>query len=262
VQNVVLKGEGNYCDGQPHAMFASRQIGTGKMEILVDGVSRGTADGRSNSLVCSTDLFVGSLNGHHGSWVGDLFEVFAFDRTLDALEHSLIENYLAGSYGTTPGHRLFFALETHGGDVAGIGRESSTSFIDAAEGTGILQLSNPSALSDGDYLLWGTDRPDDFTLSPDVPPPFGARLTRTWTTTLTDGGNGDGVGTVDVRFRVKGLFLSSIPRDFALLLDDDGDFSDARVNPVLGDFDSQGAIRFAQVELGPERFFTLAVKPL
>ena len=67
---------------------------------------------------------------------------------------------------------------------------------------------------------------------------------------------------MNVRFRVKG-FLSPFPQDFALLFDDDGEFFDARVHPLRGVYDpGLEAIEFTNVELGPERFFTLAVKPL
>jgi hypothetical protein len=263
VQDVALTGIGTYSDGRPHLMMATRLKNSGKIRIFMDGATRGSADAGRDSLICPTDLYLGSATATDGFWQGDLFEVCAFSRTLNDLERNLVENYLAASYGTTPTRTLFRSAATHGGDVAGIGRESRTGILEAAEGPGMLRISKPSALSDGDYLLWGTDRPDDFTLSPDAPAPFEARLERTWTTTLTDGGDGDGVGTVNVRFRVQGLFLSERPGDLALLFDDDGDFRDARIHPAIGSIDSAiGAIEFANVELGPERFFTLAVKPL
>ena len=126
----------------------------------------------------------------------------------------------------------------------------------------MLEVSLPSRLSDGDYLLWGTDLPQDSTLSADAPVPFQRRLERTWTTTLTDGGNGDGVGTVTLRFRVGGLFLSEEAADFAVIFDDDGAFFDARVRTGPAAYDVvTDTIVFRDVSLGPERFFTLAVVP-
>ena len=90
---------------------------------------------------------------------------------------------------------------------------------------GIARL--PSDLSEGDYLVWDTDAPEDFTYSTEVPPPFQLRLRRTWAYTLT------------------------------------GDFSDARVFQGRPRFDEAAQmIEFNSVELGPERYFTLAVKPL
>jgi hypothetical protein len=262
VANVPLNGTGNYNDGAPHVFVAARFQSAFKTRMYVDGVERGNANTRNDSLTCPPELFVGSSNATDGFWTGDLFEACAFSFTLSKLERDLVDNYVAARFGTTPATPLYRAAATHGGDVAGIGRESGTSFIERAEGPGILEVSNPSALSDGDYLLWGTDRPLDFSLSADVPRPHPRRLERTWAFTLTDGGRGDGVGRVTLRFRVGGLALSDQVEDFALLFDDDGAFFDARVHAGSARYDrALQAIEFPEVELGPERFFALAVTP-
>jgi hypothetical protein len=232
------------------------------MRLFVDGVSRGNENGAMDSLVCPEKLYVGSATAGEGFFFGDLFELCVFNRLLGQVERNLIDNYLAARFDIPPVKRLYDS-PTHRGDVAGIGRETMTAFIDIADGPGILEVSRPSRLSDGDYLLWGTDLPQDSSLSEDVPAPYPRRLKRTWTTTLTDGGGGDGVGTVSLRFRVGGLFLSPEVSDFALLFDDDGAFSDARVLTGPATYDpGTDSIVFREVALGPERYFTLAVRPL
>ena len=154
-------------------------------------------------------------------------------------------------------------IHAHAGDMAGIGRLSATDLLASAEGPGIVRVSAPSALSDGDFLVWGVDVPTIFSLSEDAPAPFARRLLRTWAVTLKDGGAGDGVGTVDVRFRVGGLFLSSDTRDFALLQDDDTRFADAPVVSTSGVYDpATDTIEFFNIALAAHKYFALAVKPL
>jgi hypothetical protein len=262
VAGVSIESPGPYDDGAPHVIRATRVHSTGEMRVFIDGVSRGLASSVTDSLDCPEKLFVGSATATAGYWTGDLFEMCAFDRLLGQVELNLVDNYLAARFGTSPVKRLYDSA-THRGDVAGIGRESNADFIDRSEGPGILQISFPSELSNGDYLLWGTDLPQDSSLSTDVPVQYPRRLKRTWTTKLTDGGSGGGVGTVTVRFRVGGLFLSPRVSDFALLFDDDGAFFDARVVTDQAAYDpGLDTIAFRDVMLGPERFFTLAVKPL
>lgn len=231
--------------------------------LYVDGISLGSVTVPTDVLNCPTSLLVGSSTPTIGFWTGDLLEVCAFDRELNEIERNLVGTYLAASHGVPSSLALYGFAATHGGDVAGIGRISDSLLIDQAEGPGILRISSPSALSDGDYLVWGTDAAGDFSLTSDAPPPFERRLKRAWATTITDGGGGDGVGTVNLRFRVKGLFLSTAPEDFALLFDEDGTFADAEVHPAQGIYDSAlDTIEFLGVPLAPARFIGLAVTPL
>jgi hypothetical protein len=263
VRETELTAGSSFADGLPHALVAGRVNNTGWIGMFVDGVARGSVNANPGPVNCPTTLFLGSSKLSLGFWTGDLFEVFAYDHALNAVERSLVDTYLAARYGIAYEFALYDFAATHGGDLAGIGRASATELIGEAEGPGILRVSAPSALSDGDYLLWGTDEPADFSLSDDVPPPYEQRLKRVWAFTVTDGGAGDGVGTVDLRFRVGGLFLSSSADDFALLLDDDLDFTDAEVHPGPGVYDSRNStIKFFRVVLAPHRFLALVVKPV
>jgi len=249
-----------YSDGQPHALMGWRRNTAQEMGLYVDGITQGTIFVPSDVLNCPPFLFIGSSTRTIGFWTGNLLEVFAYNRVLNELERNLVDTYLAAKHGIPSSLGLYGFADTHGGDVAGIGRISDTMSIAQAEGPGIMRVSSPSALSDGDYLVWGTDRPGDFSLSADVPPPFQRRLKRAWAYTITDGGQGDGVGTVNLRFRVKGLFLSTAPQDFALLFDQDGNFADAELYPVQGVYDpALEAIEFTGVPLAPARFISLAV---
>jgi hypothetical protein len=261
VDDRTVTSSASFADGRPHSLMAARLKGSGELTLAVDGTLRGSAAGSTATLGCAATLFLGSSKDGIGFWTGDLFEVCAFGRALEVTERNLVEAYLAARLGTTPARELYAFGATHGVNVAGIGRHSTADFVDQAEGQGLLQVSRPSALLDGDYLVWGTDT-SALSLSTDVPAPFEVRLASTWAHTITDGGNGGGVGTVTLRFRVGGLFLTASDSAFALLLDHDGEFSDARVYAGPGTYSpTLETIEFRFVTLGPEPFFALAVSP-
>lgn len=251
-------------NGLPHSMVVTRVLSNGRNRLYVDGPQRSSAISAPGlALNCPTTIYLGSATDTVGFYSGDLLECVAYSKVLSDSERAILDVYFAARYGSQPAEDLYDFLDTHRGDVAGIGRESDASVLTSAEGRGIVRISQPSALSDGDYLLWGTDRPDDYSLSTNVPPAFTQRLRRVFARTITDGGAGDGVGLVSVRVRVGGLFLSTDPEDFALLLDDDGDFSDAVVHPLPGVYDlTVNAVEFNSVDLSRHRFFALVVQPL
>jgi len=252
-------------DGLLHTIEAGRDASNGKSRQFIDGTLDVVKDSpTASSLDCPPTLFIGSSTDTTGFFTGDIYELMFFNgiRFLTPTQRALINIYLDGRFETVANDPRYTHTDTHGAEIAGIGRTASNDVQSTAEGIGIVQVSNPSALSDGDFLVWGTDAaPNDFSLSQNVPPTTTNRLTRTWAYTITDGGAGDGVGVVNLRFRVGGLPLSPLAQDFALLLDDDNDFSDADIvvgatlvpNPV--------AVSFTGVDLSGHSFFALAVRP-
>lgn len=174
-----------FSDGALHALTVTRVMSSGRLRLYVDGVQHDSGLAPTDSLTCPAYLYVGSSTVADGWWTGDLLELCAYDHVLVEVERNLIGAYFAARFGVPDLAGLFGFAATHGGDVAGIGRDTTGNSVEAAEGPGILRVSAPSALSDGDYLVWGTDRPADFSLSADVPPTFSRRLTRTWAYTPT-----------------------------------------------------------------------------
>jgi len=263
VTDTSITTGNTFSNGLPHLLMATRVMSSGRLRLYVDGPQRSSGTAQAVPLDCPPSLYLGSSTDSQGFWTGDLHEVVAYDHVLKESERNLLETYFAARYATNPSLDLYEHGDTHGGEVSGIGRISATDLIEAAEGRGIVRISAAELLSDGDYLVWGTDLPEDFSLSEEVPPQRTLRLKRVWARTITDGGAGDGVGSVSVRFRVAGLFLSPNPADFALLLDEDGDFSNAVQNTTPGTYDSEAqTIEFSNVDLSEFTYFTLAVKPL
>ena len=87
---------------------------------------------------------------------GDIYEFIMYNSTLNQTQTSLVENHLAAKYGFNLSANDFYSFEsTHPNELAGIGQESSTDNHTDAQGTGIVRISTPSSLNDGDYMLWG-----------------------------------------------------------------------------------------------------------
>jgi len=232
------------------------------MRLYTDGRADGFNTSSSVSLVSPEVLVLGAATESGGFWKGELYELIFFHRALNLAERRIIHNYLVGRYGGALETPLYEQYETHGANIAGIGMNTETSFVTAAEGVGIVRISAPTALDPGDYLLFGTDLPKDFSLSKEVPPSVTHRLARTWSFHVTDGGGTDGVGEVDIRFRIgPDLLVSKDPMDLALLLDEDTDMTNAQV--VTTGIAVEGeTVTFRSVELGEFSYFGLAVRPV
>jgi hypothetical protein len=263
IQDRELTTNLGFANGAPHSFSAQRLLSNGRVRIVIDGTTRGSMIGTTVPLDGPASLYLGSSTNNAGFWTGDLFELCAFAHELKISERKILDEYFGARFRVNSPGDLYPHAESHPGDVAGIGRETELDLVASTEGAGLLRIERATALSDGDYLLFGTDRPRDFTFVADAPGPLGMRMRRTWAFHVTDGGAGDGVGRVNLRFRVKGLYLSTRASDFALLFDDDGAFFDARVVGSPSVYDPlEETIEFRDVVLGPERFLSLAVRPL
>ena len=67
-------------------------------------------------------------------------------------------NYLAAKYNLdiSPAGIDYFAYEaTHGFEVAGIGREDADNLHLAAQSGGLIKISDPGDLDNGEYILFG-----------------------------------------------------------------------------------------------------------
>ena len=188
-------------------------------------------------------------------------EIIAYQRALDDCEMNKINEYLSNKYGAA-----FVSVDdeyeydvTHPNEIAGIGIVpplggacSSPTTINSLT-TSILMISNPSSNdTNGEYLTVGDDN-GALTSSTEVPAGYGQRLTREWR--ADEDGN---LGTVDICFDTSGLAgIGMTLVDFALLIDSDGNFSNATVHTTGANF-SDSKICFTGVDLNNGDYFTLA----
>ncbi|MEL6842592.1 MAG: hypothetical protein AAFP02_05205, partial [Bacteroidota bacterium] len=201
----------------------SRAIEQNGVQIAFDGQTNRNTSGFNNAL--------GRTN-YHEYWAGDMAEIIVYDEYLPAYQRWELETYLSIKYGLSipVAHHLYYDAEDYPHDLTGIGKniirclEQTTSR--ASSGDDILQIGQTAALQHGDYLIWGHDGANlgEYYARYTIPDPYTFRLTRSWRLETV----GD-VGTVEVRFDLTGLNLSTDPDDFAILLSEQPGFTNATV---------------------------------
>ncbi len=166
-----------------------------------------------------------------GYFNGDMMEVVVFSGQLNDAERVVLHNNLGAKYLLSIADDHYAWEVTHSHDVSGIAAYNGTTFT-TPWSTGMLSLSTPSDLSEGEYLFFGHDKASARTWTTnEVPAPGTFRLPREWRFDET----GD-VGTVTIS--IPEASLPALPSGYPLLgilTDDDGDFTSGTTmhRPVL-----------------------------
>ncbi|MBD3636709.1 MAG: T9SS type A sorting domain-containing protein [Crocinitomicaceae bacterium] len=177
---------------------------------------------------------VGTYNYNVTNYLLDGFiaEIVVFNTDLNILERRIVENYLGAKYGLSIPVDRYAYEATHNVGVIGIGDNGFDTHTDS-KGAGVLQISNPTALTTGDHLFCGhtNDALSSFTTA-DIPASLSGskRWTRTWRA-----GETNDVGTVNVTYHLTGGNNFAAGATYRLLVDTDGNFSDATI--VSGTYD-------------------------
>ncbi len=201
------------------------------------------------------------------SWNGDIAEVIAFNFAVNSAQRTIVNNYLAAKYGLTLSSGDVYTMDDPGNgnydhDVAGIGRVNSSNIHNDSKGSGIVRVSGPGGLGDGEYFMWGHD---NATLEPTVaaglPAGVTSRMARQWR--VSESGD---VGAINIDFYLDGVtgfdFADDcrISQSLRLLVDTDND-GYADQTPIAG-AESLGnnVYRFAGVTaIGNSHRFTLGL---
>lgn len=207
----------------------------------------------------ASPLIIGATHvGDNRAFDGYISEIIIFRVALTETQRIIVDNYLSAKYNIALSANDYYSMDTpangnYDHEVAGIGRRLPTEYVDDAQGTSFVRISNPSALSNNEYLLWGHDNGSivnnntsdvDGTI-------IQSRLNRIWRVDET----GD-VGTVTLAFDVS-TFTSVVGTDLRLLIDRDGDgFFDNDITPQTGSF-SSGVVTFTNVDFQAGDRFTL-----
>lgn len=180
---------------------------------------------------------------------GQIGEIIVFTQVLNTTQRIIIENYLGNKYGISFANDMYAYQNTHQYEIAGIGQSSPTDNHLTAKGSSIIEMSNPSAISNGSFLFWGHNNLGMNPQVGDVPVGYGTRLIRNWRV-----GKTGSTGTVTVRVDISQISWAA-PSTYALLIDDDGTFSNATAIPSSG-FDGT-YLTFTGVNLNEGDFITL-----
>lgn len=206
-----------------------------EQDLLANGSVLATGD-------ASFDTFGNPFIGFN--LAGDVAEVIAIDRQVNAAELTIIYNYLAAKYGISLGGSISDVYDfdtSYDGDVAGVGRSSGPiSFApdgskQVAQSSGFRVNRESQLNGGGEYLLFGHDGANlAFT---NVEPPNGLtsdiqKLAREWRVDLTGQSS---VSSITMGFDENVLDESglansetldnSVYNDYFLYVDADGDFS-------------------------------------
>ncbi|WP_177222696.1 Ig-like domain-containing protein [Chitinophaga sp. YR627] len=172
------------------------------------------------------DLRIGS-DGDNNYFNGDISELIVYNTKLSACDIEKINIYLANKYTTdfTDMASNYTLGIPYNNDINGVGIRTSAcsgTYNMSASFSGILSVTNPSQTNTNVVLSFGNDRAG-YGLSSQTPSSHISRLQQVWRADL----NGN-IGTVDVCFELTGLGIDvSNSGNFALLIDKDGDFSNA-----------------------------------
>jgi large repetitive protein len=172
-----------------------------------------------------TNLRIGSNGSSNTNFNGYLCEIVVYNRILSSCEIETLNAYFANKYpdlGMSPLKSYYTLGAPYNKQVGAVGKNcAGTSY---STGTSdIVTVSNPSAANTSGNVLSFGNNGAGYSLSSQTPSTYNSRISQVWRADLSGG-----VGTVDVCFDLtgKGIDLSN-SANFALLIDKDGDFSDA-----------------------------------
>lgn len=146
---------------------------------------------------------------------GRIAELISYSSTLSSTARRDVETYLAIKYGITldistqnytVNGSSIYGNKAYSKDIAGIGKNQATQGLNQTASKSvnqgaIIKMANPSALDDGEYLVWGGDNGGPVSwVTSHVPAGNVHRFERTWY--IHETGN---VGTVDLIINLNQL---------------------------------------------------------
>ncbi len=186
---------------------------------------------------------------------GEMAEIIVFNEELNLARRNIISNYLAAKYNLNTSPNLYSFKATHGEEVIGVGQEVDGSHT-LSRGLDSIQISNPSSLNNGDYLIIGSDG-GSYAVSGDVGSLVSQRWTRTWRPDITGT-----PGTVDITFYLGNNDFAVDPNEYALYIENgDGIFSNGAtsIHQTGMAYDALNkTVTFTGVPLTNGSYFTLA----
>ena len=212
------------------------------------------------SNILRNDNYIGHNSWGTGDIDAEIAEIIIYNYSVNIAQRNIVSNYLSSKYNISIGiltDRYSYDV-AYGYDVAGIGQADADDLHDNATSSGILNISNPGSLDNGDYLLFGHNNGSssawEFTSVPtDILNLSFLRIPREWRVDKT---NDVGIVTITGDYS----HLPVLPAGYAircLLVDSDGDFTSGAVPYVLTDIGS-GKYQVNGVTLNDGDYLTFA----
>lgn len=250
-------------------VFDGNSLTTGTATCYLNGTLVGSINGIGQLYGHSGAIALGAKNGdtyfESGAssgtgnyFTGDIAEFIHYNRALNNAEISLINNYQSSKYDIIIANDLHLmdvgAAGNYDHEVAGIGMALDGTSSTNGTGSSIINVSSPSNLSNGEFMLWGHNQNNLSESAINTPAGFDLVLERSWRVSE----NFD-VGTTTLIVDISNLSLSgATASDYALAIDpSDNNFSDGTTQ--LANSLSNGLLTFNNVNLSNGDHFTLAI---
>lgn len=244
-------------------VFDGNQYKTGTMSVVVNGeinsvfenVGRIYSHPQSNGLGATVGgtRFEGSpqtSNTTGNFYKGKLAQFVFYNRDVNNAERVIIEAGLAGKFNIDQTFDYYTQSEFNPHQIVGVGMDRNFS-SHTSSFVGNLSILNPVGLDSNEFLIAGHDN-GELSFNQQVPNNISQRMDRVWRVTET----GD-ISTVDLSFHIGDFDgWPSNASEFVLLIDDDGDFSDATIHNT-GISISNSIVTITGVDLAWSDFFTL-----
>lgn len=218
-----------------------------------DNNNSGTTGTAQNTASGNWRNVLGARTNYSNKFSGDIYEIINYNKVLNSAERNILSNYLSTKYNIAIANDYYAYDASHGNELFGIGQEADGA-NPIAQGTGIVEFSNASSLTNGSYLLSGHNNGSLTLTNNDVPGSIagGSRVRRVWRADVTGS-----LGTVDVVVDVTSLTLS--PGQYYLLVEsNNGVFNDGGV-VTYGPFaDVGGLVTFSGVTLSAGDYYSIA----
>ena len=237
---------------------------SGRFIGYLNGAHFGTANGIGKLYAHGDDIGLGAMNkntvfengngnGNGYYFEGDVAALIMYNYALDSAERTILENHMSSRFDIAIQNDLYSHDATgHHHNVAGIGR-SNGDMNNCAAIAGLIEVSNPSDLDVGEYLIFGHDIDTGATESL-IPSGIYARWKRQ--IRFEETGN---VGTVDLTISLNQLnFNITDGSAMRLLVDEDGDGDLSDAQSISGTYNSgEETLTFTGVTVADNYILTL-----
>lgn len=248
-------------------LHAYKRDAAGAIEARVEGTSLATFGSSTSPAGVRIDIENGAYSGESSD--ARIGEMIIYNSALSAADVNKVESYLAVKYGITLTHDYVSSDGTniwsiagnagYNSDITGIGRDDLSSLIQprssTINSTSDITIDNGGGFgADKSFLLWGNNA--GVGLSANIPTAYKIRSSKIWKAAVS---GTPGAVSFSVDLAAIGLPVTGSAADYALLIDNDIDFSAGATAHTAGASLVGNTLSFTGVSLSNNNFFTVAV---
>ena len=247
-------------DSKLYSVLHKGNVSGGDVRLLVDGELKTTSTTAKNKghVISKYRLNQNRAGGAYQN--AKIAEIIMYNRVLSDCETFEINKYLGGKYGKdfTGFNTAYDGVNPYQFSIGVLGQKTDAcGNLDQRNTTTSeeLTLSNPTSnTTNEDFFSIAHDGSDNDALENNVPAGVTKRQSRAWY--VDEDGE---LGNIDFTFQISQTSLNgSGVNNYVLLVDDDGDFSNATVHGTTGVY-SGGNVAFSGINLTQGDYFALAI---